>query len=134
MCEKRLDRNNWLITQRIDRTVNGSRISRLYATIDLEQKCDGNLACRTNKNLYAYMYQTSHDDKHGARNIKNYVKIGTWFGNPNGIKQRKTIVIDFKNSHYTSFYFAIQDKGSCPTISNLFITYSLAQIASEGED
>ena len=113
--------NNWLITQLINRTVNGKRLPQAFVTIELEQNCSGSLIYK--QELNTYTYETSNEDRDGARNIDNYQQIGSMSsGDTKGKLVNETITINFKTVN-SSFYFAIQDKSSCTIITRMIIYY-----------
>lgn len=114
--------NNLLITQLINRMVNGKRLSQVFVTIELEQKkCNSSLICIKKQELNAYIYETSNEDRDGARNIDNYQKIGiVSSGDMEGKLVNKTIAINFTTGN-SFFYFAIQDNGFCTIITRMII-------------
>ena len=108
--------NNWLITQLINRTVNGMRLPQVSVMIELEQQgCDITLNCQRTFNTH--VYETSSVDPLGARNLNNYRQVQRVSpDNTTGIRLNKTININFNTDH-SSFYFAIQDETSCLAIT-----------------
>ena len=114
--------NNWLITQLINRTVNGMRLPQVSVTIEFEQQgCDITLNCQRTFNTH--VYETSSVDPLGARNLNNYRQVQRVSpDNTTGIRLNKTININFNTDH-SSFYFAIQDETSCLAIGRLIFFY-----------
>ena len=114
--------NNWLITQLINRTVNGTRLPQVSVTIELTQlDCSSSLMCK--QDLNTHMHETSKEDREGARNIEKYQQIGSVSSGDTFDKLvNQTITINL-NTNHSSFYFAIQDEGSCTTINRLIIFY-----------
>ena len=112
--------NNWLVTQLINRTVNGTRLPQVSVTIELEQvNCSSSLMCK--QKLNTYIYETSNKDRDRARKVDNYQHIGSVSsGDTFDELVNQTITINF-NTNYPSFYFAIQDEGSCTVINRLII-------------
>ena len=114
--------NNWLITQLINRTVNGTRLPQVSVTIEFElQGCDTTLNCQ--KTFNTHIYETSSVDSDEARNISNYQQVQRVSpDNTDGTRVNETVVINFSTDHQ-AFYFAIQDETSCIVITRLIMFY-----------
>ena len=115
--------NNWLITQLINRTVNGTRLSQVSATIEFElRNCDVSLNCQRTFNTH--VYETSSMNTIGARwNLNNYRQVRRVSPDViTGARVNITITIDF-NTNHSSFYFAIQDETTCIVVTRLIIFY-----------
>ena len=65
--------NNWLITQLINRTVNGMRLPQVSVTIELELHCGSSSICQQSFNTY--VYETSSMNTVGSRNLNNYQQV-----------------------------------------------------------
>ena len=117
--------NNWLITQLINRTVNGTRLPQVSVTIEFEQRdCDVTLMCQRTFNTH--VYEISSLDATGARlNTNNYRQVDRISpDDTSGAKVNETFDISFKTDH-SSFYFAVQDETSCMVITRLLIFYHI---------
>ena len=113
--------DNWLITQLINRTVNGIRVSQVNVTIEFEfRNCDITLNCQRTFNTH--IYETSTENGTAARNISNYRQVQRVSLDTNGTRMNETIVANF-NSEHSSFYFAIQDESSCLVVTRLLVFY-----------
>ena len=114
--------DNWLITQLINRTVNGTRLPQVSVTIELEQQgCTTELSCQQSFN--AHVYETSSENDAAARNINNYRQVQRITPvKTTSEKENITITFTFNTGH-SSFYFAIQDEGTCITITRLIVFY-----------
>ena len=63
--------DNWLITQLINRTVNGIRLPQVSVMIEFELRdCDVTLNCLRSFNTH--IYETSAENSAAARSIINY--------------------------------------------------------------
>ena len=116
--------DNWLITQLINRTVNGTRIPQVSVTIEFEQRgCDASLNCTQTFNTH--IYEISSLDTAGRRNVKRYQQVQRISSNvTTGARVNETINLNFSTNH-SSFYFAIQDETTCIVITRLIILYTL---------
>ena len=115
--------DNWLITQLINRTVSpyGIRVSQVNVTIEFEfRNCDITLNCQRTFNTH--IYETSTENGTAARNISNYRQVQRVSPDTTGTRMNKTVVADL-NSNYSSFYFSIQDEGSCFVVTRLLVFY-----------
>ena len=112
--------NNWLITQLINRTVNGTRLPQVSVTIEFElQNCDVTLNCQRTFNTH--VYETSSVDSAGARNFSDYRQVRRVSPDvTTGVNE--TVTITF-NTNHSSFYFAIQDETSCIVVTRLIVFY-----------
>ena len=114
--------NNWLITQLINRTVNGTRLPQVSMMIEFElQTCDTTLNCQRTFNTH--VYETSSMDSAGARNTANYQQVQRVSpDNTTGILVNETVTINFNTDH-SSFYLALQDETSCIVVTRLIVFY-----------
>ena len=120
--------NNWLITQLINRTVNGTRLPQVSVVIEFEQRgCDVTLNCQRTFNTH--VYERSSEDDTLARNVTNYRQVQRVSpDDTTGNKVNETMNIDFSDeSQETAFYFAIQDETSCIIITRMIVFYHICQ-------
>ena len=114
--------NNWLITQLINRTVNGTRLPQVSVTIELElQNCGVTLMCQRTFNTH--IFETSFENATRARDTTNYRQVNRISPDiTTGARVNETIDLNFITNH-SSFYFAIQDETACMVITRLMIFY-----------
>lgn len=114
--------NNWLITQLINRTVNGIRLQNVKVLIEFEQPdCNNDPQCQNSFTIH--IYERSSEDSTAARNTLNYRTVQAV--SPDGVygvAVQQTIDITF-NTNHTSFYFAIEDRNSCTAIKRMIVFY-----------
>ena len=120
--------NNWLITQLINRTVNGTRLSQVSVMIEFEQRdCDVTLGCQRTFNTH--VYERSSENTAASKTISNYrqvqrVSLDDTYTSGNRVNE--TVTIDFAStSQETSFYFAVQDETSCIVITRMIVFYQV---------
>ena len=114
--------SNWLITQLINRTVNGTKLSQVSVTIEFQlQECRVELNCQRTFNTH--MYETSSVGTAEARNINNYQQVERVSPDEvTGTTINTTININF-NTNHSSFHFGIEDETSCIVVSRLIVFY-----------
>jgi hypothetical protein len=117
--------DNWLITQLINRTVNGTRLPQVSVTIEFElRNCLTALNCQ--QTFSTHVYETSTSNSGAARDINNYQQVERV--SPVTTSDRsvsnEVITINF-NTNHSSFYFAIQDEATCIVITRLIVFYTL---------
>ena len=124
--------DNWLITQLINRTVNGTRLSQVSVTIEFEfRNCDTTLNCQQTFNTH--IYETSTENGNAARNISNYRQVERVSSSDTAeTRMNETIVTNF-NSEHSSFYFAIQDENSCIVVTRLLVFYHVCPASSRND-
>ena len=114
--------DNWLITQLINRTVNGTRLSQVSATLEFEMRgCDITLNCQRTFNTH--IYETSTENATAARNINNYRQVRRVSPDITADARVNETVVNTFSTNHSSFYFAIQDETSCIVISRLIVFY-----------
>ena len=115
--------SNWLITQLINRTVNGTRLPQVSVTIEFElQGCDVTLNCQRTFNTH--IYETSSVANAERRNLTNYRQVERVSPDTtDGSRLNVTITFSF-NTNHSSFYFAIQDETTCIVITRLIVFYN----------
>ena len=116
--------NNWLITQLISRTVDGSRLPQASVMIEFEQRdCDVTLNCQRTFNTH--VFETSSVNIDAARTLSNYRQVRRVSpDDTTGARVNETVHIDF-NTEHSSFYFAIQDETSCIVVTRVIVFYSV---------
>jgi hypothetical protein len=117
--------DNRLITQLINRTVNGIRLLQVSVTIEFElRNCDVTLNCQRTFNTH--IYETSTENGTAARDINNYRQVRRVSPDVSAGDTRvnETIVVNL-NSDHSSFYFAIQDEITCIVITRLLVFYRI---------
>ena len=114
--------NNWLITQLINRTVNGTKLPQLRALIEFElHECRVESNCQRAFNTHKY--ETSSEDSARRRIVGNYEQVERISPDEvTGATINATINIDF-NSDNTSFYFAIGDETLCIVVTRVIVFY-----------
>ena len=114
--------SNWLITQLINRTVNGTRLSTVSVQIEFElQGCDTTLNCQ--RTFSTYVYETASTDNAVRRNVTDYRIVQRVSPDvTSGGRVNNTVVVDFETTEPT-FYFAIQDETSCIVIMRIIVFY-----------
>ena len=118
--------NNWLITQLINRTVNGTRLPQVSVMIEFEQRdCDVSLNCKRTFNTH--VYERSSVNNALARVISNYRQVQRVSpDDTTGNRVNETVNIDFfYESQETAFYFAIQDDTACIIITRMIMFYHI---------
>ena len=116
--------DNWLITQLINRTVNGTRLPQVSVMIEFEQPgCNVTLNCQRAFNTHIYESTSSvNSDK---INITKYRQVQRVLPvDASGSRVNETITINFTTNH-SSFYFAVQDETTCMVITRLIIFYTV---------
>ena len=119
--------NNWLITQLINRTVDGVRLQQVNVQLEYElQGCEESLQCQ--RLFEVHKYETSSVDTTGARNTSNYELVTSFAPTvaSGQNRQNETNTIEFDTETLpTSFYLAIRDVTSCILISRMLIFYTV---------
>ncbi len=121
------DQNNWVITQHINRTVDGYPLQQVSVQIEYQQStCPtdttlDNTRCRRTFDLLKY--ETSAVDPLAARDTDNYVAIRTLTTQVSGETTKTTENFGF-NTDESGFYLAIRDPGTCIIISRLIVFYN----------
>ena len=116
--------SNWLITQLINRTVNGSHLPQVSVLMEFEQQgCNVTLICQRTFNTH--IFETSSVNPAAARDIAHYHQVRRVSQNEtSGVKVNETVHINLNTSN-SSFYFAIQDETSCTLLSRMLVFYSV---------
>jgi hypothetical protein len=119
--------DNWLITQLINRTVNGTRLPQASVMIEFElRNCLTALNCQQTFNTH--IYETSISNSGAARDVNNYQQVERVSPvDTSGRSVRvsnKIITINF-NTNLSSFYFAIQDETTCIVVTRLIVFYTV---------
>ena len=122
--------DNWLITQLINKTVDGVQLPQVSAMIEFELR-DCNIELNCQRTFNTHVYETSSVDDAGARDISRYRQVNRVSpDDTSGVKVNDTIDINFITDH-SSFYFAIQDETSCVIITRVIIFYHICPAQTE---
>ena len=123
--------NNWLITQLINRTVDGARLPQVSVLIEFEmQGCDVNLKCQRTFNTYVYEAEPSIGND-SATMVENYRQVERVSPDvTSGVRVNETVDLNF-STNSSSFYFAIQDETSCIIVTRLIIFYNVCPMETE---
>ena len=115
--------DNWLITQLINRTVNGIKLPQVSVIIEFEQRgCDASL--NSTQIFNTHIYETFSLDTAGRRNVTLYRQVKQISSNIT--TGAKTIDLNFYTNH-SSFYFAIRDETTCIVITRLVVFYKVCE-------
>ncbi len=124
------NQNNWLITQHINRVVNGTKLPQVSVLVEFEQAgCDQ--GCQSTFVLAAY--ETSTVDSTTARNTANYRQIDSVapFDDSGTVSQNQTREMNFQTNQ-DGFYLAIRDESTCIVVSRLLVFYNVCPRETAG--
>ena len=116
--------SNWLLTQLINRTVDGSLLSQVNVQIEFElQNCDVTQNCQRTFNTY--VYETSLTSDAARRNIQNYRQVRRVSPDiTTGARVNATVVVTFQTNE-PFFYFAVEDETTCIVITRMIVFYNI---------
>ena len=116
--------SNWLLTQLINRTVDGHPLSQVSVLIEFElQNCDVTLNCQRTFNTY--VYETSLASDAARRNISNYRQVRRVSPDiTTGARVNATVVVTFQTNE-PLFYFAVEDETTCIVITRMIVFYNV---------
>ena len=116
--------SNWLLTQLINRAVDGLSLSQVIVLIEFElRNCDVTLNCQRTFNTY--VYETSLANDAVRRNIRNYRQVTRVSPDiTTGDRVNATIVVSFQTNE-PFFYFAVEDETTCIVITRMIIFYNV---------
>jgi hypothetical protein len=116
--------SNWLLTQLINRTVDGPPLSQVSVLIEFElQNCDVNLNCQRTFNTH--IYETSLASVTARRNLSNYRQVARVSPDvTTGARVNETVVVTFRTNE-PFFYFAVEDETTCIVITRMIVFYSV---------
>ena len=116
--------SNWLLTQLINRTVDGSPLSQINVQIEFElQNCDVTLNCQRTFNTY--IYETSLASDAARRNLRDYRQVTRVSPDvTTGARVNETVVVTFQTNE-PFFYFAIEDETTCIVITRMIVFYNV---------
>ena len=116
--------SNWLLTQLINRTVDGLPLSQVSVQIEFElQNCDVLLNCQRTFNTYVYETLLASDA--ARRNLRNYRQVQRVSTDiTTGAKVNETIVVTFQTDE-SFFYFAVEDETTCVVITRMIVFYNV---------
>ena len=116
--------SNWLLTQPINKTVDGALLSEVNVLIEFElRNCDVNLNCQRTFNTH--IYETSLVSDAVRRNLSNYRQVRRVSPDvTTGERVNETVVVNFQ-SNEPFFYFAVEDETTCIVITRMIIFYDV---------
>ena len=116
--------SNWLLTQLINRTVDGPLLSQVNVQVELElQNCDITLNCQRTFNTY--VYETSLVSDAVRKNLSNYRQVTRVSPDiTTGARVNETVVVTFQTNE-PFFYFAVEDETTCITVTRMIIFYNV---------
>ena len=114
--------DNWLFTQLINRTINGTRLSTVTVQIEFElQSCNTTLNCQRTFNTH--VYGTTSTDNAIRRDVTNYRQVQRVSPDiTTGARVNETVVVTFQTDQ-SSFYFAVQDETTCIALYRLLVFF-----------
>ena len=116
--------DNWLITQLINRTVNGTRLPQINVMIEFEMLgCDIALNCHRVFNTH--IYETSTENSAAARNINSYRQVQRVSPDVTTGARVTEIITYVFNTNHSSFYFAIKDETTCIVVTRVIVFYHI---------
>ena len=115
--------DNWIITQHINRMVNGTALQQVTVQVDfIMNTCDILNSCR--RSFAIHKYETSTINTTAARNLSNYEFVGLIVpSNGSGtVRENRSVNINFA-TEATGFYLGIQDETTCIVIYRVLVFY-----------
>ena len=114
--------SNWLLTQAINRTVNGALLSQARVLIEFElRNCDVTLNCQRTFNTH--VYETSMISDAARRRIERYRQVQRVSPDiTTGERVNETVIVNFQTSQ-PLFYFAVEDETTCIVITRMLVFY-----------
>ena len=118
--------SNWLLTQLINRTVDGLQLSQVTVLTEFQlQNCDITLNCQRTFNTYVYETSLASDAVTNRRNIRNYRQVMRVSPDTTtGARVNKTVVVTF-HTNEPFFYFAVEDETTCIVITRMIVFYTV---------
>ena len=116
--------DNWLITQYINRTVNGSRLPQISVQVEFQLLGCDDLRCQRTFLLNAF--ETNPVKSTTAATVSNYRLISR-IAADNGsrqTKQNQTKELNFQTDA-DGFYLAITDESSCIAVTRVIVFYNV---------
>ena len=116
--------SNWLLTQLINRTVDGSLLSQVSVQIEFElQNCDVTLNCQRTFNTYVYETSLASDDTRKIlRNYRQVMRVSPDI--TTGARVNETVIVTFQTTE-PFFYFAIEDETTCVVVTRMIVFYNV---------
>jgi hypothetical protein len=116
--------SNWLLTQLINRTVDGTPLSQVSVLIEFElQNCDVTLNCQRTFNTYVHGTSLASDT--ARRNLNNYRQVTRVSPDvTTGARVNETVVVTFQTNE-PFFYFAVEDETTCIVITRMIVFYNV---------
>ena len=114
--------SNWLLTQLINRTIDGSLLSQVSVQIEFElQNCD--ITLNYQRTFNTYVYEMSLASNAARRNLQNYRQVQRVSpGVATGARVNETVVVTFLTNE-PIFYFAVEDETTCIVITRMIVFY-----------
>ena len=117
--------DNWLITQLINRTVNGTRLPQVSVMIEFEIRDQCVITSNCQPLFNTHIYETSTENSAAARNISNYRQVRRVSpAVTTGARVNETVTYTF-STNQSSFYFAIQDETTCIVVTRMIVFYHI---------
>ena len=117
--------DNWIITQHINRMVNGIALQQVTVQVDfIMNTC--NIENNCSRSFAIHKYETSTINTTAARNLSNYEFVGQIVprDGSGSVKENGSVNINFATgSETTCFYLGIQDVSSCIVIHRVLVFY-----------
>jgi hypothetical protein len=116
--------SNWLLTQPINRTVDGTPLSQVNVLIEFElRNCDITLNCQRTFNTH--VYETSLTSDPARRNLSRYRQVTRVSPDvTTGDRVNETVVLMFQTNE-PLFYFAVEDETTCIVITRMIVFYNI---------
>lgn len=123
------NRNNWIITQYINRTIDGNHLSHYLLQLEIDiQDCSP--FCERSFGLSRY--DTSNVDNTVARNTSNYPYPVVLIANYTGDSQRGIITLEQSfDTDEEGFYLAFTDGPTCILITRVIVYYNICPQETE---
>ena len=116
--------SNWLLTQPINKTVDGAPLSEVNVLIEFElRNCDTTLNCQRTFNTH--IYETSLVSAVARRNLSNYRLVQRVSSDvTTGERVNETVVVNFQTNQ-PFFYFAVEDETACVIVTRMIVFYDV---------
>ena len=116
--------NNWLITQYINRTVNGSSLPQVSVQVEFQQRGCEDLRCQ--RTFLLNVFETDLVDNITAATVSNYRLISRIAPADDSGQtiQNQTKELNFQTDE-DGFYLAITDETSCIAVTRVIVFYNV---------
>ena len=113
--------DNWIITQRISRMVNGTALQQVTVQVEFVMNtCNEENNCH--RAFTIHKYETSTINATAARNISDYELVSRIVSRDGSGRENGSVNINFA-TEATGFYLGIQDVSSCIVIHRVLVFY-----------